>query len=77
MEQLTTAQQGLLKQRIGELPFSTDFKELMAKLGFQNLEQLSKYRIEELEAMEGFETLLIHEYGGFMVKNNLGELIEP
>lgn len=76
-QQLSPQQRELLKKDIQELLFSNEFKFLMKQLSFQNLEQLSKYRIEELENMEGFHTLLIHEYGGFMVSNNLGELIDP
>ena len=77
MEELTTARMRLLKQGIHELPFSNEFKELMVKLGFTNLEQLSQHNIEALGQLKGFNTLLIHEYGIFMVRNNLGELVEP
>lgn len=79
MEQqpLTPAQAELLKQGIEGLPFSEEFKALMVELGFNKLQQLSDYTISELEEFKGFNKLLIHEYGSFMVKNNLGELIDP
>ena len=74
---LTAAQTTLLIQSIVELPFSIEFKTLMKNLGFTCLQELSKYRIEELEQLGGFNTLMIHEYGGFMVGNDLGLLIDP
>ena len=76
-QQLSPEQRQLLKKDINTLPFSDEFKALMTQLGFSNLEQIGKYRIEELEQLKGFHTLLIHEYGGFMVSNNLGELLDP
>ncbi|WP_316819113.1 hypothetical protein [Pedobacter nyackensis] len=67
----------LLQVPIQTLEFSEEFKDTMKTLGFTNLGQVNAQRTEELEKMEGFNTLLIHEYVSYMVRHQLGDLIDP
>jgi hypothetical protein len=66
----------LLQVPIQTLEFSEEFKQTMKMLGFTNLGQVNAQRTEELEKMEGFNTLLIHEYVSFLVRHELGDLID-
>ncbi|HMI04883.1 MAG TPA: hypothetical protein VK541_20510 [Pedobacter sp.] len=75
MNELLTAE--VLQRPIAEIGMSKEFETATETLRIRTLSQLATKPISEVEALPGFNLLLIHEYISFLESQCLGELIKP
>jgi DNA-directed RNA polymerase alpha subunit len=73
---MATDKEKILQKKISDLPFTTDFKSVSQKLGFNTIADIVAIHVSALVELDGITYHMLQEFTQYMQENNLSHLIK-